>query len=512
MMVSLHESFHAYLNSSTCHGNAMIFAGLLAKSRFAGFDSLVARMIDASLATHETYATVAAVLAVSEGPIDRSLLAAYPGYQSMVDSFTAIFPATTRPALSVVALAACARMAMQTRIYTRLRELPCEAWPGIDLDVLGKPDDRFALLMARDPVNRAMAAIEQAVLVSGSRYAAILAPDIDDATARRTWFQADMKTKEAVSRAACDSFAESLARSTGALCGYDDQKQHLAELIAKVNAFGGDRLDARLQVQPDGSDDETTVLTEYRNEELVLIEHPQRAAFGTMATDAEAIESFSRAWDRGRYVQFVCMPVEKARALYRPEHGEALLAQCQDGVITGLRQRIRPPGEEPCVEFLLLEPDNASRVLTQLQKQGKEILTVCALSLFYFKNWVMPWLRSSDCAVERMAVLIDFDPVDLIEFHGARGAELSLTHITFRFEEQSVPIEVVCLAVVDEPALIYFTPCTRPFRLALAEHARRRFSKVSFDEDFVRPWIPMLQRVVSHALKEEGRFGCHFWS
>ena len=63
-MVSWHESFHAFLNASTCHGNAMIFSGILTSSGFSRFEPLVRRMIDASFLTHETYATVAAVSGV----------------------------------------------------------------------------------------------------------------------------------------------------------------------------------------------------------------------------------------------------------------------------------------------------------------------------------------------------------------------------------------------------------------------------------------------------------------
>lgn len=110
-MVSWHESFHAFLNSSTTFGSVMIIAGLVADAGYPDFDALVYRMIDFAVETHEGYATVAALQAVSRSGIDPGLLAEYPDYQRYLSTFLELFD-PARPIISTIALSSCARTAM----------------------------------------------------------------------------------------------------------------------------------------------------------------------------------------------------------------------------------------------------------------------------------------------------------------------------------------------------------------------------------------------------------------
>ena len=511
-MVSWHESFHAFLNASTCHGNAMIFSGILTHSGFPQFEPLVRRLLDASLLTHETYATVSAVSTAAQGAIDTTLLARYPGYDSLLDFFAKFFPCQSRPVLSVMGLASCARVAMQTPIYRRLLTQPCDAWPDIDLDAVGKPDERFALLMTAPSVDRAVTAMDDALRGIGGAFATLAEPAaIDAETERRIWRTADTATLTAVTRAAFDSFAETLARSVGLRCQFDDQKERLTELIAKVQAYAGDKLTKTLRTPQSSADDETSVFSDFRHEELILREEPLPIV--AVPYRPELLELFVLSIEGRRYVQLVAMPRAKALALYAPIHGEELLANTPHDIVVGLRRRFSPPGAAPRIELLVLGADNCQAVLGPLPSQGVELVVICSHHLFLFENWFQAWLLSPDNPANRVAVLIDDDPIELISGHGERGAQLQFTFFRVRTDAaRDDHTEVVCFSAADEPDALYFTPCSSPFRVALTEYATRRYATVSLDAKFVEPWMPMFGWVMSHVLREEGRFGNRFWS
>jgi hypothetical protein len=512
-MVSWHESYHAFLNASTCHGCVMMFSGILTHSGFSRFEPLVRRMLSASLLTHETFATVSAISVTVKGAIDGTLLANYPGYDLFLNLFAQFFPGHSRPVLSQKGLAACARVAMQTPIYARVLAQPCEAWPDIDLDAIGKPDERFAMLMTRPCVDRAVAAMDDALRAIGGRFAAIADPGIDAETERQIWSTADSATSDRVSRAAFDSFAESLAASVGLRCQYDEQKEGVAQLIAKVEAYAGDKLTRRLRTTESSADDETSLFSDFRNEQLILREDPLPIVL--VPYRPELLELFILDIEGQRHVQLVAMPRAKARALYAPIRGGEFVADAPDApddIVVGLRQRVSPEGAPPRIEFLVLGPDDCQPVLAPLPALGVELVVICSHHLFHLKNWFLPWLLAPDGPANRMAVLMDDDPIELMSSHGERGAHLQLTFFRVRTEAaRDDHTEIVCFAAADEPDAIYFTPCSSPFRIALMEYARRRYSTVSFDRTFVEPWMPMFGWVMSHVLREEGHFGNRFW-
>jgi hypothetical protein len=131
-MISWHETFHAYLNASTTHGVAMMFAGALANAQ-PRFMDMVLRFVPSCRTTHEAYATVAAASAVSQDGVDAALLANYPSYQPFLAAFDTTFPtAPMQPMLTMMGLTSCARAAMQTCAYAPLLATPCGSWPDID--------------------------------------------------------------------------------------------------------------------------------------------------------------------------------------------------------------------------------------------------------------------------------------------------------------------------------------------------------------------------------------------
>ena len=198
--------------------------------------------------------------------------------------------------------------------------------------------------------------------------------------------------------------------------------------------------------------------------------------------------------------------------LYTPLEGGELLTQAADAVVVGLRRRLAPQGLEPRVELLVLGPADARAVLKELANVGVEVYVVYALSLLHETNWVLAWLLSAEGPAHRMYVLIDDDPIELITRHGVRGADLHLTYLKARSDPAcDEHTEILCFAAGDEPDVIYFTPCSTPFRQSVTEYAGRRFAKACFDGDFVKRWLPMFQRLIVHTLREEARFGDRFW-
>ncbi|SDM72105.1 hypothetical protein SAMN05421823_1219 [Catalinimonas alkaloidigena] len=510
-MVSWHESFHAFLNASTCHGNAMVFAGALAAAAYEGFESLVGRMIDISLVTHETYATVSAIATANRGTIDARLLASYPDYQPLLKSFTDLFPSDFQPVLSVMALAACARAAMQTPIYDTLLAQPCDTWPSIDLGAVDKPDERFALLMTSATIERAIAAMKDVLRDAGGQYVLIADQYLDAITARQVWLSSDTDFLDQISTAGFDVFAEVLHQSTGHDCQFNGQKNRLADLIVKVESFAGDRLQRQFWMPDSRQEDEVSLFTDFRNEHLMLSDNPLPATFVNLANNPDSItDLFVFEINGQRYCQFVAMPSDKARVLYEPIDGKELLTQST--LIVGLRRRWAPPGADPRIEFLVLGQETAPAVFKRLLNAAVEPCIVCSLTLLNYTNWLSKWLRSPDCPANRMCVLIDDDCAALITQHAERGAELHFAYLMARSKPaQDEYTEILCIAASDEPDLIYFTPCSTPFRQSMTEYARRRFTQVHFDNEFIQLWLPVLKRLITHTLREETQFGVRFW-
>lgn len=512
-MVSWHESFHGFLNASTCHGNAMLLAGSLATAGYERFDELVGRMIDVALITHETYATVAGISAATGAVFDEQILRNYPSYQAFLRSFLDVFPHASQPVLSVMALTSCARAAMQTPIYELLLAQGCETWPAIDVDAVSTPDRRFARLMTRSSVDSAIAAMHAALREAGEPYASIAQPEIDASTERGIWRTAKTAVMTRASEAAFAEFAERLKRDTGEMPGFGDQKTGLGSLIKKVETFAGDRLKTQFRTPESEADDEFSLFMDFRNEQLILIDNPLPATIASLATHHPSTpDLFVLNANGQRYVQLIAMPLGKARMLYAPGDGADLLKQATDDLIVCLRRRWTPPGMESRVELLLLSPREAPLLMERLAGQGVTVFAVASSSLLNEENWVMSWLSSVASPVTRLAVLIDDDPIALIDRHGKRGAPLHFGFFQARSDAaDDAHTEILSFHAGDEPDALYFTPCTTPFRQAAIEYAERRFDNVNLSTDFLKPWLPMLQRVIAHTLREEGRFGDRFW-
>lgn len=501
-MTSWHEMFHAFLNASTCHGNAIIFAGALANAGHAAFLPMVESMIDAALLTHESYATVAAVSAVGRGRIEPGLLADYRDYLPLLEGFMRLFPAKARPLTSLVAFSASARAAMQTDIYDTLRATPVAKWPDIEL-AAALPDDRFAQLMTTAAVSRVIAAIDAHLSAKNTRLAGG-----GELLELRYWRAAPAEDLDQMNEAAFAACSAILAEGGQGPCAFDGHQQDLGALIAMVEAYGGENLRTRFHAPASPEAHADALFLDFRSEELVLSRTPLPAGFINSQTH-DALDRFVLGAPERRYIQLIVMPEVKARAIYSPIDGQPGAAT-EDGLLVGLRRRSRPnDGSDAIVEILQLQPND----LAWLHQPEKfDTYVILAMSALSAHTWFGDWLQSPACPFTRMTVMLDEDPFDLLQQHAARGAHLEITYLRAPADgATSAHTEVLAILAADQPNIVYFTPCTSPFRHAVSEYARLRLPGTRFSAEAFARHMAMLQTLSAHVLREEPRFGNRFW-
>ena len=510
-MVSLHESFHAFLNASTNFGNAMVFAAALAEIHEPRCADLVERMIDVSQKTHETYATVAALCAAAEGRIELALLTDYPDYQGFLDTFTVIF-GTQRTMLCMMALTSCARVAMQTGIYAQLLALPCEAWPDVPIEATHRPDRRFAHLL-RPEIARAAAQAVDAILTNlGDPLVQLLDPAVDGRAAQSLLRIASPTDVDRLSQESHRVFAQALTTMGVPAPDYNEQRNGLTALMAKLEAYAGGRLLTDFRVPTSIADDVDAVIADFRRERLVLREEPDSAWFIDPLTHTPRVyELFAGRFEEQAYLQLVALPKSKALALYRPDAGRELLLSFPDEIITGLRRRFAPEGTAPRVEFLLLPLAQVRAALAAAPHT--RLLPVVSSSAAQDAGWMAQWHEHVDPLIDRCLVLIDTDPFVYIEQLGADGRRLTMSSVGMRSETLNGDslLEVLCLIAEDRPGALFFIPCSRPMREAVANYATRKGLNVSFEPGFLREWRHVVTPAFSHLLREEARFGSGFW-
>ena len=509
-LVSWHEGFHAFLNSSTTFGNAMIFAGALAAAKGEAYAALVETMIDHVVLTHETYATVNSLTAVSQGPIDMALLERYPTYHRYVEPFLAQFPYRAYPRVSAMILSSCARAAMQTGIYDVLLNTDCAAWPEIAFNVHDSPDARFSALLEPHAVTRildvSLRQFSDAVEASHQKFPSGMGP------AEEAAFLADAgnDSLNAISHAAF-SECRNLLAEIGLEAGlFDCQKQRIIEVVEKIRDFAGGLMDTQFQVPETEAEDETVFLQDFRREVLLTANLPLAAAAADLTTHPPAtLKDFLLSADGKNHIQVIAMPVAKARALYKFAEGKDLIANYSGTVLTAMRRRWAPPGLDPQVELFLLDEALATALSNGLRET--EIYICCAQSAFFDRAWRRRWLRQDWRPGLRVLVEVDLDPFVLLSQLARRGA-VSLYFLQARVDPSSdAATEVLCFTTERNPDVLYILPCSGPFRRAMVEYSTRTFPHVDISSAFIAGWSEPLRRIVGHIFVEQGCFGNRFW-
>lgn len=511
-MVSLHEGFHAFLNSSTTFGNSMMFAGALAEIGEPGFSELVERMIGDALETHETYATVAGVVALAEDGIDDELLAAYPDYQDFLQAFIDAF-GQDRPTLAAIALTSCARVAMQTAIYGELLTVPCPEWPSVTWSSKQSPDWRFKQLLKRGPAAAALAAMDSILVDLGEPLQQLLDPALSSTQAKLLLSQAPIKAVELLNEASYAAFAQALGAAGVPEPHYEEQRKGLLDVIGRVQAHAGDRLNMTFAVPESLEDDLAAVMANYRHERLVLREQPDAARFLEVRNHGPKIVEAFIGNNQGKpYLQFVAMPKAKAAVLYGPKEGWDEAEAFPGDVLTGFRRRYAPVDGPPIVQFLLVPLPQLVEII-ECVAPGASLVPILSGAAVGAPTWFDEWARLGALKAPRWLVEVDTDPFELVDMLGASAAALHMSFARLRADASSEAslIEVLCLVSEAQPNQAYLLPCSAPSREAVAAYAQLKGFPVDVSPAFLGEWRDLLGPAFSHLIREEGRFGNRFW-
>lgn len=510
-MVSLHEGFHAFLNASTTFGNAMTFAAALAEIEEPGFADWVEQMIGASVETHETYATVAALCAASRGRFDAALLAAYPDYHQFLERFTQAF-GTGRPVLTALALSACARAAMQTSIFGQMLASTCSTWPSLKWPREQRPDWRLAQMLQPGPAAAALESIDRALAGLGEPLIQLSQPDLPPLQAIELLARAPIDAVEILNQVSFTAFANALGASGAAVPGYDDQRNGLLELVDRIKAYAGDRLRMTFTVPETLEDDVTAVMANYRHEQLELREGRDAAVFvDVQQHSARFVEPFVGKSEHADYVQLIAMPKAKADALYELIDSRNDMDAFPGEVLTGLRRRYVPADGPPVVQFLLIRlPLLAEMLAHAAPVRPVTLLSTAALDI---PSWAAEWERHGARLAPRWLVHVDTDPFELVDQLAASDAPLQMAFVRFCASPDNPAslIEILCLVSAARPNQAFVLPCSAPVREAVAAYAQRKTLNVDLAADFLQDWRSLLSPAISHLIREESRFGNRFW-
>lgn len=507
-MVSWHEAFHAFLNASTTFGSTMIIMGLLANAGKPGFESLVHRMMGLAVETHESYATVAALRAVSRDTINPSGLDGYPDYQRYLSRFLALFD-PARPTISTIALSSCARVAMQTNIYSELLAQPCSEWPSLQIPQEMQPDIRFEAIMTRTAVAAALAAINQALATGGGVLAPLAGPGMTPAEEADMFARASPGEQEVINVAAFDAFAEALARQGFGQARYGQQKDDLEEIIRRVQQFAGTKLDTEFHVPTSDQEENEAIFRDFRRELLFTADVPVRASFFDGQLEDRAVEAgFVHSSESGSYLQLVAMPADKASYLYDPVSRSGPADERKGGVVSGFRRRASTTGAVG-VELLITDRTAAERVIRD--HPACDILMIVSLTAIADAEWRAEWLMPA-APVAQFMVVIDDDPIDLVRELAANGeVRLAAGTAVVGAGEDGGRVEILVVLAEWEPNILYFTPISAPNRQSVVEVALNRVAGATLDPTIISLWLPFLARAVPHLLREESAFGTRFW-
>lgn len=508
-LVSYHEAMHQFLNQSTTFGCAMMLIGSVIEAGELRFRPLLSRMVEAARETHETLSTVSSVCTASAGSMDPDLLSPFPDYGRFLTSFHAVFREHTRPFLANIALMSCARAAMQTEICVQLFGNATEAWPEYIIDDRDIPDTRFALLHRPELALEAMQSID-AVLAEMGDIGRALRRGVPPAEEQALISRLDPTHQDALSSVAFAAYGDALVMAGYLRPQYDAQRPLAGWAIQRFRQAFGDRLKTQHVVAAGIDDDMEAVFQGFRREVLVFREKPDPAV--VILCDGSELASptnFVLANDGSRYLQLVAMPIAKLRTLYHIEHGAEALDAYGGEAATALRRRWVFPDGRSRVELLLIRREELAEFSASNRDVG--VLPMISAATTGDSAWRQEWLTPGQGSIDRVCVLLDIDPFAFLQKRGAAG-KVRWSRLGLRMQVGAdEAIEILCLTAVDQPGVLYLTPCTIPFRQAVVEFLGRREMIEPMAPNLPHEWDDILPRVLGHLVREESRFGFEFW-
>lgn len=511
-MVSFHESHHAFLNASTTFGIAMVYCGAMVEVDERPFLALLSDMIDRSVTTHETFATVRGLLTASYGDVSAPLLTEFPSYQVHLDRFIDRFEPDQGIGLATMAVSNAARIAMQTPIYAWLLETPCDRWHELPLESWNDPDLRFRTLLERNIISDAKEAMRK-VLDQSETPLKVLSDG--NAGFRVEW---DALSKAApdefvpAERAAFEVFAAALKGAGHHPSGYDDQREQLSELTEKVQAALGPDSNQQFMTSNDGEDYEA-VIGDFRREILSL----RDAGLPLFITDLEeqdpkVIEAFVHKGSQGQHLQFVSMPLMKAARVFQIADNCSALKRLSTENISGFRRLAHTPEGGYRVEWLAVSHKDAQRLIEGIQDTA--IYKTISLVTTRNETWSSNWLAANGFLTGLLGVVIDDDPIALAERLASEAEQVQVVGYRMNMPVQNqngIILDLVALKAENAPDRLYFTPCTSSLRTALLKLVHNRGSPFKIEKELPKVDQKFLADTLFNLIQEEGRFGAAFW-
>jgi len=511
-MVSFHESYHAFLNASTTFGVAMVYCGALIEVSERPFFGIVSDMVDRSIVTHETFATVRGLLTASYGDVSSPLLNSFPDYLVHLDRFVEIFEPRHGIGLATMALTNAARAAMQVPLYSWLRETPCEQWHQLPLETCNDPDLRFKALLKPEIVRAAKTAMLEALGNTSSILKDLARKNSSTSDQWRAISQATLKEFVPPDIAAFDVFAKALEQEGFGRAGYDDQRHQLSALTSKVEVALGPGSNQKF-MSPQEEEDLAAVIGDFRREVLSFRDH----GLPLVVTDLEeqnsnVIQAFVHSGNAGQHLQFVSMPLNKAEHVFRIVQNCAALKRLNSEHLSGFRRLARTPDGGYRVEFLVVEEDKAR----SLTKDMQDVTLYKTLSLVTTRDkaWSSTWTSDVGFLTGNHGVVIDDDPIALMERLAERGGDVSVVGYRMNLPVQnhdSIVLDLIAYRSETEPDRLYFTPCTSSLRTAVLKLALDKGKPFTIEKNLPSKWQKFLADTLFNLLQEEGRFGAAFW-
>ena len=512
-MVSFHESHHAFLNASTTFGIAMVYCGSLVEIDEQPFLGLLSDMIERSIITHETFATVRGLLTASYGDVSSRLLEDFPSYQVHLDRFTDVFEPDQGIGLATMALSNAARIAMQTPIYPWLLETPCDRWHELPLKNWNDPDLRFQKLLEQDVIREAKEAMRMVLEQTSS--------PLKGLAAENTSFQVEW---DALSKAAPDDFVHAELAAFGVFAhalknagfdpaGYDDQREQLSQLTEKVEAALGPDSNQKF-MSPEEGEDYEAVIGDFRREILSL----RDADLSLFITDLEeqdtkVIEAFVHIGSKGRHLQFVSMPLMKAERVFQIAENCAAIKRLSTENLSGFRRLAHAPEGGFRVEWLAVKENDARRLVNGIQDTA--IYKTISLVTMRDETWASNWLATEGFLSGPIAIVIDDDPIALMDRLAGEGGQVQVVGYRMNMPVQDqnyIILDLIAFKAANEPDRLYFTPCTSSLRTAILKLAMDRGAPFKIQKVLPEADQKFLADTLFNLLQEEGRFGAAFWA
>ncbi|MBB4616748.1 hypothetical protein [Sphingomonas abaci] len=512
-MVALHENFHWALNGSTTFGVGMVLAGALDQAGEPGMDALIERMIEASVETHETYATLSGIYAASLSIYDRSLLDEYPDYQGYYDRMAGLLDLENAPFISSVCVAAAARVAMQTDLLDRWAAIPCADWATTVWDEAETPDARFAHVTSPIALAAAQQALRQAIVSASPAIQSLARGGLSRDDRIRAVGAAPLPEQEALQGLAFQAIAEACFPPGLGRPQWLAQRAAAAKASQQVVDHAGPRLRIKLLTSENLDQDFDATFMSAREERLIISSSKLPAVLHEAGVETEVRPSWFvvEGYDFGPHVQLVAIPFDKLPALYALK--DPLSDRPPEDTLTVLRRFVETPSL-PVPGFVhMLELASPSELPLQLESaKPARIFVMASASACMNPQWMDDWLLPLRRRGAAVAMLIDIDPFDFIPFWAKRFRQ-QMVRIRLDRGDHDLPDNMGFLAFVgsDDPDFMLFAPCSESFARSFIMMIERGNYNIDPDGSLSDAQDHLVQLAVGHIMREEGKFGFSHW-